>query len=157
MITELGIAEIDRVLESECFGRLGCHSRDRTYVVPMTYAYDGSSIISHTGDGLKVRMMRENPKVCFEVDRMNEDGGWQSVIVHGRFEELHADEAKAALQRLVDHLHTVERRPGVPLTHGAGRSTPWREQTAVRSEVTFRIRVEEKTGRSETLPVHVIA
>jgi nitroimidazol reductase NimA-like FMN-containing flavoprotein (pyridoxamine 5'-phosphate oxidase superfamily) len=157
MINELDIAEIDRVLESECFGRLGCHSRDRTYVVPMTYAYDGSSIIGHTGAGLKVRMMRENPKVCFEVDRMNDDGGWQSVIVHGRFEELHGDEAESALQRLFDHLDTVERRQGVPPTHGTGRFTPWREQTAVRSEVIFRIRVEEKTGRSETLPARVIA
>jgi nitroimidazol reductase NimA-like FMN-containing flavoprotein (pyridoxamine 5'-phosphate oxidase superfamily) len=157
MITELGIAEIERMLESECFGRLGCHSRERTYVVPMTYAYDGSSIISHTGAGLKVRMMRENPRVCFEVDRMNEGGGWQSVIVHGRFEELHDDEAKSALQRLFDHLDAIARRQGVSPTHGTGRFTPWREDTAVRPEVIFRIRVEEKTGRAEISPASGIA
>jgi len=123
----------------------------------MTYVYDGSSILSHTGTGLKVRMMRENPNVCFEVDRVTEDGGWQSVIVHGRAEELHGDEARSALQRLFDHLDTVERGRRVSPTHGAGRFTPGREQVAVRSEVIFRIRVEEKTGRSESLPARVIA
>jgi nitroimidazol reductase NimA-like FMN-containing flavoprotein (pyridoxamine 5'-phosphate oxidase superfamily) len=157
MITELGKAQIDQVLDSEVFGRLGCHSRDRVYVVPMTYVYDGSSIISHTGDGLKTRMMRENPKVCFEVDRVSEDGSWQSVIVYGRFEELHGDEARSALTRLLDHLDGIERWQGVFPTHGAGRFTASRAQGASRPEVIFRIRIDESTGRSESVPARVIA
>jgi uncharacterized protein len=154
MITELGTSDIDRVLYSEHFGRLGCHSRDRTYVVPMTYAFDGSSIISQTGSGLKVRMMRENPKVCFEVDRVNADGGWQSVIVHGLFEELQGDEARSALERLLLHLDAAEQQQGAMPPHGAGRVTPWREEGAMRFEVIFRITVEEKTGRAEALRAH---
>jgi uncharacterized protein len=157
MIMELRASEIDRVLYSECFGRLGCHSRDRVYVVPMTYVFDGSSIISHTGSGLKVRMMRENPRVCFEVDHVNADGGWQSVIVHGAFDELHGDEARFALERLLDHFDLVEQRQGVMPPHGAGRVTPWCEQGSTRADVIFRITVEEKTGRSEVLPVRVRA
>ncbi len=157
MITELDTGEIDRVLYSECFGRLGCHSRERTYVVPMTYVYDGASIISHTGAGLKVRMVRENPIVCFEVDRVNQDGSWESAIVHGRFVELHGEEARSARQQLLDHLDAVERWQGVPPTHGAGRFVPWREHGAARPEVIFRIEVDEKTGRSERLPGRVTA
>ncbi len=157
MITKLDVAQIDRVLYSEWFGHLGCHARERTYVVPMTYVYDGTSIISHTGVGLKVNMMRENPRVCFEVDRVNEDGSWQSAIVQGRFEELHGEEARHALQQLLDHLDTVEQWKGVPVTHGAGRFVPWREQGVARPEVVFRIRLDEKAGRSENLLGRVTA
>ena len=72
MIGELAMNEIDQVLREGVIGRIGCHARGRTYVVPVTYVYDGVSIIGHTGDGLKVRMMRENPVVCFEVDQLGE-------------------------------------------------------------------------------------
>lgn len=158
MLTELGQTQIDRILHSECFGRLGCHSGNRTYVVPMTYVYDGSSIISHTGTGMKVRMMRENPNVCFEVDRVNQDGGWLSVIVQGRFEELHGDAARTALQALLDHLDAVEQWHGLgPPTHGGGRFVPSSEQRVVRPEVIFRINVAEKSGRTDTPTARVSA
>jgi nitroimidazol reductase NimA-like FMN-containing flavoprotein (pyridoxamine 5'-phosphate oxidase superfamily) len=157
MITELTVAEIDRVLYSEWLGRLGCHSRARTYVVPMTYVYDGSSILGHTGAGLKIRMMRENPSVCFEVDRVHQDGSWQSVIVNGRFEELHGEEAGAALRQLHEHLAATERWQGVAPTHGAGRMEPGRADGVARPEVIFRIKVLEKSGRSEKLPGRVTA
>lgn len=157
MITKLDAAQIDRVLYSECFGRLGCHSRERTYVVPMTYVYDGTSIISHTGTGLKVSMMRQNPRVCFEVERVNEDGSWQSAIVQGHFEELHGEEARIALEQLLTHLDALEEWRGVAVTHGAGRFGPQREEGASHPEIVFRIRLDEKTGRSENPPGRVTA
>jgi nitroimidazol reductase NimA-like FMN-containing flavoprotein (pyridoxamine 5'-phosphate oxidase superfamily) len=70
MLGTLTDAQIDRLLHTESVGRIGCHAGGRPYVVPVTYVYDGSAIYGHTGDGMKVRMMRENPAVCFEVDRM---------------------------------------------------------------------------------------
>jgi uncharacterized protein len=157
MITDLDDGAIDRLLYADCFGRLGCHARDRVYVVPMTYVYDGTSIISHTGDGLKVRMMRENPRVCFEVDQVNQDGSWQSAIVHGRFEELHGEAARTALQQLLDHLDATERWQGVSPTHGGGRFVPGRDRGAARPEVVFKITVTEKTGRAEKLAACVVA
>lgn len=151
MMGELTPQQIEQLLHDELIGRIGCHARDRTYVVPVTYVYDGTSIVGQTGNGLKVRMMRENPKVCFEVDRLRDRGDWQSVIVYGVFEELHDDEATTALHVLLERL-----RPPVPgeaaiAPHGAGRSTPYGgEQVGQRQEVVYRISIEEKTGRFET-------
>ena len=59
----------------------------RTYVVPITYAYDNNSVIGHSSEGLKMRMMRENPWVCVEVDHMDDLANCRSVIAWGRFEE----------------------------------------------------------------------
>lgn len=101
---ELTPEQIDRILRSEHIGRIGCHAGGKTYVVPMSYVYDGQAIYGHTGDGMKLRMMRENPDVCFEVDRAINVKEWQSVICWGRFEELHGEDARRALQLLVEHV-----------------------------------------------------
>jgi hypothetical protein len=37
--------------------------------VPITYVFDGEAVYAHSADGLKIRMMRANPHVCFEVDQ----------------------------------------------------------------------------------------
>src|SRR5512146_3433949 len=104
MIGELIPAQIERRLHEQVIGRIGCHARGRTYVVPITYAYDGAAILCHTGDGLKVQMMRENPSVCFEIEDLRQLPSWQSVIVYGRYEELQGEDAAAALARIVARL-----------------------------------------------------
>ncbi|NVB85001.1 MAG: pyridoxamine 5'-phosphate oxidase family protein [Kofleriaceae bacterium] len=148
MIRELQTAEIDRLLRSEIIGRLGFHARGRTDVVPITYVFDGKSIIGHTGLGHKVMMMRENPSVCFEVDHIDRTGGWESVLVHGEFQELHDDDATHALDALLDHIAAFERLDKRPVTHGAGRFAPGGGE---RPEVVFRIAIEDKTGRGGTI------
>ena len=40
----------------------------------------------HSGEGLKLQMMRANPSVCFEVDRHENLANWQSVIAQGTFD-----------------------------------------------------------------------
>jgi len=70
MIGDLDKYEIEKVLRQQIIGRLACHANDKTYIVPISYAYDGIYIYGHTYEGMKIRMMRENPKVCFEVEIM---------------------------------------------------------------------------------------
>jgi nitroimidazol reductase NimA-like FMN-containing flavoprotein (pyridoxamine 5'-phosphate oxidase superfamily) len=83
MLGELDDRQIDHLLRSETVGRIGCHANGQTYIVPLTYVYDGQYLYGHTGAGMKVQMMRANPKVCFEVERMQDMANWQSVIVWG--------------------------------------------------------------------------
>lgn len=48
MMGELSAAEIEELLRSEWVARLGCHANDTTYVVPVSYAYDGEALYGHT-------------------------------------------------------------------------------------------------------------
>jgi hypothetical protein len=96
MMGELTKDQIDNVLRSEMIGRIGCHAEGRTYVVPVSYAYDGQHVYAHSADGLKVRTMRSNPSICLEVDQIDDLANWRCVIGQGTYEELHgADEDRA--------------------------------------------------------------
>ncbi len=145
MIGELSEREIEEVLRSEVVARLGCHA-GRTYVVPITYAYDGRSVIGHSAPGLKVSMMRENPEVCIEVDQVEDAAHWRSVVAWGRFEELQGDQAVRAMERLQARFASLvtsqTSRPG----HGRERA-----EQAVRGgeTVIYRIVLGEATGRFE--------
>lgn len=54
MLGELNPTMIERLLHDNIVGRIGCHSFGRTYVVPITYAYDGNAIYAHSAEGTKL-------------------------------------------------------------------------------------------------------
>ena len=118
MLGELTPEEIDDVLRSEAIGRIGCYAFGRPYVVPITYAFDGVAVYGHSREGLKLRMMRSHPTVCFEVDRFESASSWRSVIALGTFSELESNEAEIAMQllrrRLAPLVPSADERPRRP-------------------------------------------
>lgn len=152
MLGELSPEEIEEVLRSEITGRIGCHADGRTYVVPVTYAYEGGDIYCHSAEGLKLRMMRKNPVVCFEVDRVRDMGNWRSVIATGRFEELSGGDALPAMDVLIQRFVAIE-RPDQPHPSYVFRDSEAESPlTDGREIVIFRIRLAEKSGRFERTP-----
>lgn len=142
VIEELPPGEVEALLREQVVGRVGCHAGGLTYVVPVIYAYarggggdGGGAIYVATIEGQKVRMMRENPQVCFEVDEY-ERGSWRSAIVQGLYEELEGEEAERALALLAARFGRTAGESGVR------RSRPGR------ATVCFRIVVREATGRA---------
>jgi nitroimidazol reductase NimA-like FMN-containing flavoprotein (pyridoxamine 5'-phosphate oxidase superfamily) len=142
MLGQLDPEQIELLLMNEAIGRIGCHMDGRTYVVPVSYAYDGERIIAHSAEGQKLRMMRSNPDVCFEVDHVNNLANWQSVIAWGRFEELDDAEALGAMNLLVEKLRTHITSETMQPTHGVPSKSPYRA-------TVYAIRLSEKTGRFE--------
>ena len=147
MMGELSTSQIEEVLTSEYIGRIGCHAQGRTYVVPVSYVYEGDTIYAHSPLGMKVEMMRENPEVCFEVEQVSSLLDWRSVIAWGRFEELSGDQALHAMRLLIERL-------GHKMPQGSG-ATPHDESASehpARMPVLYRIRLRDKTGRYEPCP-----
>lgn len=147
MLGVMTVEQIDRLLRSETLGRIGCYAEGRVYIVPVTYAYDGFAIYVHSFEGRKIRMMRENPNVCFEVEQVDNLANWRSVITYGRFEELTGEDAARGMERLMEHF----------LPHMSGLSEtmlPEHVTSAVlphgsHQAVIYRITVDEKAGRFE--------
>jgi Pyridoxamine 5'-phosphate oxidase len=77
MLGQLKHEEIEEFLRSSVVGRVGCQVDGRTYVVPLTYVYEDGAVFGRSANGLKLRMMRENPNVCFEVDRVEDLANWR--------------------------------------------------------------------------------
>jgi len=141
VVGELSVEEVEQVLRSNVIGRIGCHAFGQTYVVPITYAYDGKHIYGHSQDGMKMHMMRKNPHVCFEVDHMDDLANWHSVIAWGHFEEIAEAERYDAWRLLVASIepHLRETPPGESLHPHEG----------MRTAILYRITLDRKTGRFE--------
>jgi hypothetical protein len=147
MFGTLHPSEIEGLLHSQVIGRIGCHSNGITYIIPVSYAYEENQIYCLGSNGQKIAMMRNNPKVCFQVDDTKNMGNWQSVVAWGEYEELNEPatrlaaleklnkrklpEIKSATMKLSDHW------PFVPDNLGDIKG------------VVFRINLSEKTGRFE--------
>ncbi|HYM93075.1 MAG TPA: pyridoxamine 5'-phosphate oxidase family protein [Chitinophagaceae bacterium] len=147
MIDQLKSQEIEELLKSQVVGRIACHADDLTYIVPISYSYDGEHIYAHATDGMKIRMMRKNPKVCFQTDKMENMANWQSVVAWGEFEELTNSEGrKQALKKLIERVlpvissETVHLSPHWPF--------PPEEINSIKG-IVFRIKLQKKTGRFE--------
>ncbi|HEY6978051.1 MAG TPA: pyridoxamine 5'-phosphate oxidase family protein [Chitinophagaceae bacterium] len=147
MIDALSHNEIEEILKKHFVGRIGCHTSDQVYVVPVSYAYDGKYVYVRSFEGKKMEIMRSNPKVCFEVDETQNMANWKSVIAWGEFEELtDKTERNKALKVLIDrHLPLLSSST----TH-LGDIWPFPpEDISTIKGVVFRILLKEKTGRFE--------
>ncbi len=149
MLGTLTQEEIEDFLHEQYVGRIGCHAEGRTYVVPVTYVYDGNAIYAHSVDGLKLRMMRANPQVCFEVDHMIDMANWRSVITWGTFEELSGNDANRALAMLVTRLLPVIASETATLAGSLGVDEHHLARVRGRRATPFPRRVSERTGRIE--------
>lgn len=139
--------QTDALLASRQIGRIGCHDGHKIYVVPVTYVYDGEYIYCHSREGLKLDILRKNPRLCFQVDHIRQMNDWDSVIIQGVFEELKGTAAESAAGLLISRLKdTVTSKTALP--HEPGDS-PDRRETKGFTAILFRISILERTGRCE--------
>jgi nitroimidazol reductase NimA-like FMN-containing flavoprotein (pyridoxamine 5'-phosphate oxidase superfamily) len=147
MFGKLNVEESRSLLKRHILGRIGCHAEGKTYVVPISYAFDGEDIYCHSFEGMKLHVMRKNPKVCFQVDQMANMANWESVVAWGTFEEITDPvKRKQALNILLDRIIPVVSSATVRLSP----DWPFPPKDAEKIEgVIFRIRLDEITGRFE--------
>ncbi|HTQ65856.1 MAG TPA: pyridoxamine 5'-phosphate oxidase family protein [Puia sp.] len=139
--------EIEEVLKKQFLGRIGCHADNITYVVPIIYAYHEQSVYCHTQEGMKIKMMRKNPYVCFEVDAIETMGTWKSVIAWGKFEELtKPEEREKGLKVLLDRAYPIVRSKRMKITE----DWPFlpNDLNSIKG-IVFKIPLDNKTGRFE--------
>lgn len=139
MLGSLSPRQIERVLRDAVVGRIGVSVDGKTYVVPVTFVYDGDCVYGHSLVGQKIAMMRKNPRVCFEVEEITDLANWRSVIAQADFEELGGDLAVAAARLIAARIG--------PLT-SSDTAGPHPRAPGARS-VSYRLRLREKSGRFE--------
>jgi len=139
MIKQLGPGQSRELLRRECTGRLGCIAGDEPYVVPVNYIFDGECAYLHSLPGHKIYAMRARPRVCLQVDEIDDELKWKSVLAFGSYEEItNPDERAIMLGRLLSRfpqLTPVE----TFIAEDAGAPAP----------VVFRIRINRLTGICE--------
>ena len=139
MYGELSDRDIDAILKRHRFGRLGFTLGDEVFIIPINYGYgsEGMRLYGYAPEGTKVQGMRQNPRVAFEVDEIDDPAHWRSVLVQGRYVEMHERaEKEAAFRRVV-------------LQAGGGESSEVTFATDVNHVVVFAIEIRQRSGRFE--------
>lgn len=133
-IAVLDTERIERLLETALVGRIACASptfdNGRPYIVPLAYGYDGDAVYAVGPVGRKIRIMRQQPLVSFEVDSAVAEDQWQSVVAEGTYEELSEPD---------------DREAGLQVIFGQGERPEIAEDAVV-----YRLRLTSKSGRFET-------
>jgi nitroimidazol reductase NimA-like FMN-containing flavoprotein (pyridoxamine 5'-phosphate oxidase superfamily) len=147
LIHELSHAECVEILSRATIGRLACVRDGQPYVVPITLSFDGTAgLYSFSTVGQKIEWMRDNPKVCVEVDDISDRFHWTSLVITGTYEELRdSTEDHGGLRRAFELLqqHSQWWLPGAgALDTGKRHAAP----------VVFRIRIGGVTGRRTARP-----
>ena len=132
-------AQAREVIEHGKIGRLGCIDDGEPYVVPINYVMNDDSIYSHSLPGRKIDAMKAHPRVCLQVDNLDDDFHWQSAIAFGRFEEIHSvADRRSALSKLLSRFPKLTPVESM-MVHDA--SSP--------DSIVFRIVIDRITGVAE--------
>ena len=142
IVHELTPSECRELLSRNTLGRLACAQANQPYITPLFFYFDTDtdSLYGFATVGQKIEWMRDNPKVCIELDDVTDQFHWTSVVVFGRYEELDSPEASPALVRARDLFaqHSHWWLPAAArLASGDDRTAP----------VVYRVRIDRVTGR----------
>ena len=97
MLKNLEKKECEFILKHNYIGHMGYVYANKPYVIPITYYFSTNKIICYSGEGHKISALRMHPHVCLEVAEIDTINHWQSVLVHGNYEELNGSNARAML------------------------------------------------------------
>ncbi|MEK6283876.1 MAG: pyridoxamine 5'-phosphate oxidase family protein [Acidobacteriota bacterium] len=134
------LEEEARALLSVCrIGRLGCVDKGDPYVVPINYVFEEGSIYSHSLPGRKIEVLRAHPRACLQVDEIENDFEWRSVIANGTFEEFRVpSDRRAILSKLIARFPLL-----TPVESAMA------QDAGAPDSVVFRIVVDSITGVAE--------
>lgn len=149
MINALMDEQIEEVLKHNLLGRIGCNDGKKNYVVPVNYVYDGQFIIAHSVEGMKIRMMRANPDICFQVDEIKNFASWKSVIVWGQYQELTDERSRLYAMKLFVDKMLREKISKTAIPHDIDNTKAYPQFPGNMRAIIYRIVISEKTGRFE--------
>jgi nitroimidazol reductase NimA-like FMN-containing flavoprotein (pyridoxamine 5'-phosphate oxidase superfamily) len=139
MTRMLSETEARNLIAGGKIGRLGCVDNGEPYVVPINYVFEDGSIYSHSLPGRKIEALRAHPRACLQVDEIENDFEWRSVIAYGNFEEIRVpSDRRSILSKLLARFPLLT---PVESVMAKDASAP--------DSVVFRIIVDRITGVAE--------
>lgn len=148
MIGNLNKSQIHEILRQQVYGRIACFDGTGIYVVPISFAFDGKFIFAHSREGKKITLLRNNPKVSFQLDIIDSLSCWRCVLINGTYHELKKEQEQASAAELLDSrfgpLHVSQ-----SISRSSEGINPPNSVEKRKKAVYFKISIEEATGRFE--------
>lgn len=147
MIKTLDTYECKYLLKRNFIGYLAYIYNNHPYVVPITYYYDDNenAIIGYSGNGHKVKALRNNNATSLEVAEIDSVNNWKSVLVHGTYWEFEGTAAKINLHKFSEGVkEIIKNKEGKQLRHISEFSSKIFKEGL---PVVFQIEIKELTGK----------
>ncbi len=119
-------------------GRLAFSFHDRVDIEPLSYVYHNGWLYARTSEGTKLDAVRHHPWVAFEVDEIEGQFDWRSVVVRGTIYFLDSERGEQDRDEYADGLRRLRELDEDVLTD---------EDPAPHRQSLFRIHADEITGR----------
>lgn len=141
-------AIIEEVLCNSKICRLGMIDDGMPYILPFNYGYKDKHIYIHCAPaGKKLDILRENPKVCFEIEEKGDlltadvacswSTVYRSIVGYGEVEiVIDFDQKQKALEIIMAH-------------NGAPEMVDFREKQ-VHAVVVLKLRIDSLTGKQSS-------
>ena len=135
------------ILKNNYIGNLSYVWQNKPYVVPITFYYDEEehSILSYAGEGHKINAMRINKYVSMGVAQIESVNKWQSILIHGTFEELSGAYAK---QELHEFVNGVKKTMFIRDDKYPDLISEFSSKINSGKPIVYRIRISDITGKS---------
>lgn len=131
--------EVRALLNRGRRARLGCVVEGEPYIVLVSYLFEDDCAYIHALPGVKITALRVNPRACLQVDEIEDECRWQSVLATGNFEEItDAQESAYYLHKLLERFPLL-----TPVESVRARDA------APPPVIVFRIRIDKLTGTGE--------
>jgi nitroimidazol reductase NimA-like FMN-containing flavoprotein (pyridoxamine 5'-phosphate oxidase superfamily) len=138
-VEEMANSEIQALLARVSYGHLACARDNQPYVVPVNYAYDDPYLYIYTTDGMKAEIIRDNPRVCLQVEDVVDNTNWKSVIVMGEAEQITSVKEREQIVQMIRQINPTL-TPAISIRW----MDAWVRENV---EVIFRITPTNSTGR----------
>jgi nitroimidazol reductase NimA-like FMN-containing flavoprotein (pyridoxamine 5'-phosphate oxidase superfamily) len=147
MIQSLNKKESVALLANNYIGSLGYVYKDRPFIVPITYFFDGkNTIIVYSSEGHKTNAMRKNKLVSLQVSEIKNIDNWNSLLAHGIFEELSGNDAKRSLREFSTGIKDLILRKEERNLHFIGEFSSKINKDEI--PIVFKITIAEITGKN---------
>ena len=142
VIHEMTPDECRELLSRTTLVRLACARANKPYIVPVCLAYHKKTqdLFGVSPAGKKITWMRRNPRVCIEVDDVQDRFHWTTLVIDGRYEEIPPTAANREIRELALGLFRRRAEWWLP----ALGKVEGREQHSL---VVYRIVIDSMTGR----------
>jgi uncharacterized protein len=141
-VHELDRDECLEILGRIPIGHLACARDGQPYIVPIHFSFDAehSCLYAISPAGQKIDWMRENPKVCVEVEDIASQAQWSTVLVFGRYEEVSREPRDATTRSRVERLFEQRERWWFPAAARMG-------SRKLGEMIVYRVVIDRFTGR----------
>src|SRR5262245_50246142 len=148
VIHDLSAVECRDILSRTHLGRLACARYHQPYIIPFSFAFSAvdDRLYSLATRGQKIEWMRDNPRVCVEVDDISDERHWTTLVIFGRYHEIDRSQPDSPSQQQAMELFQRRAEWWLP---AIGK----REAGPEHSEpILYWISIDQMTGRRAARP-----